>query len=107
MSTVRLLRFEQYVESPLIKIEGMNLEFLHENFTYCINLFTKHSWKLSDIQFCSLASKYITFGIGKMIIVLTDETILSDDSEIPNNVQKHSKNDSKHENDRKLLLFLY
>ena len=42
MSTVRVLRFEQYVESPLIKIEGMNLEFLHENFTYCINLFTKH-----------------------------------------------------------------
>ena len=103
MSTVRVLRFEQYVESPLIKIEGMNLEFLHENFTYCINLFTKQS----DIQFCSLASKYITFGICKMIIVLTDETILSDDSEIPNNVQKHSKNDSKHENDRKLLLFLY
>ena len=61
----------------------------------------------NDIQFCSLASKYITFGIGKMIIVLTDETILSDDTEIPNNVQKHSKNDSKHENDRKLLLFLY
>ena len=30
MSTVRLLRFEQYVESPLIKIEGMNLEFLRE-----------------------------------------------------------------------------
>ena len=61
----------------------------------------------NDIQFFSLASKYITFGIGKMIIVLTDETILSDDTEIPNSVQKHSKNDSKHENDRKHLLFLY
>ena len=28
MSTVRELRIEQYVEYSLIKIEGMNLEFL-------------------------------------------------------------------------------
>ena len=31
MSTVRELRIEQYVEYPLIKIEGMNLKFLLEN----------------------------------------------------------------------------
>ena len=54
-----------------------------------------------------MASKYITYAIFKMIIVLTDETILADDTEIPNSAQKHSKNDSKHENYRKHLLLLY
>ena len=45
MSTVRVLRFEQYVESPLIKIEGMNLEFLRETLltalTYLQNILEK------------------------------------------------------------------
>ena len=42
MSTVRELRIEQYVEYPLIKIEGMNLRFLLENSTYLIILFLKY-----------------------------------------------------------------
>ena len=46
MSTVRELTIEQYVEYPLIEIEGMNLEFLRETLltalTYLQNI-KRHS----------------------------------------------------------------